>query len=193
MTRRMGQNAAARRGGQGAAGEGEPAPAGVSGECAPSRGLPATLPRARGGAAARVVDLARLDPMDLAVMRRVLDGGESYLRAGRALGLTYDEVLARIARVRAALSGLDRGLVPPSPFGRLVLAYADNRLDTLRARQIARWLRDRPEHRAEVESWRDQNRLLREAFEAERELAPARPRRRLRPGVRAPRVGARLT
>ena len=187
MTRRTGHRTYAARAPHEGAGESAPGGVVLPMDAPPSSALPSSLPRLRGGPACQVVDLARLDPLDLTVMRRILDGGESYLRAGRALGLTYDEVLARIARVRAALSGLDRGLVPPSPFGRLVLAYADDRLDTMRARRIARWLEDRPEHRAEVESWRDQNRLLREAFEAERELAPARVHRRIRRGVSSPR------
>jgi len=57
--------------------------------------------------------------------------------------------------------------LPPAPIAEEDLhAYADNRLDGARLAQVETWLAAHPEHRAQVEAWREQSTRLHRAYDA---------------------------
>ncbi len=57
--------------------------------------------------------------------------------------------------------------LPPAPISEEDLhAYADNRLDGPRLAQVETWLAAHPEHRAQVEAWREQSALLHRSYDA---------------------------
>lgn len=56
--------------------------------------------------------------------------------------------------------------LPPTPIAEEDLhAYADNRLDGARLAQVETWLAAHPEHRLQVESWREQSSRLHRVFD----------------------------
>lgn len=56
---------------------------------------------------------------------------------------------------------------PPTPIAEEDLhAYADNRLEGARLAQVETWLAAHPEHRAQVEAWREQSARLHRAYDA---------------------------